>query len=99
MVFRGYCIFQSTSEAFEVGRILGSPSFREFGLVFEHCPAPREYSTDCTLALYFESIGEDYTPTEIHSLSTRLDSQLKAKGCTFKLVCLDKNENLAKCKD
>ncbi|WP_394954793.1 putative Se/S carrier-like protein [uncultured Helicobacter sp.] len=88
MVFRGYCIFQSTSEAFEVGRILGSPSFREFGLVFEYCPAPREYSTDCTLALYFESIDESYMHEEIESLSTRLDSGLRAKGCVCKVVCL-----------
>lgn len=88
MVFRGYCIFQSTSEAFEVGRILASPSFREFGLVFEYCPAPREYSADCTLALYFESIDEGYTSEEICSLHTRLDSQLKAKGCALRLVVL-----------
>lgn len=88
MVFRGYCIFQSTSEAFEVGRILSSPSFREFGLVFEYCPAPREYSTDCTLALYFESTEEGYTREERESLRTRLDLGLKTKGCACKLVCL-----------
>ena len=88
MLFRGYCIFKSTSEAFETGRVLGSPSFKGFGLVFEYCPAPREYSNDCTLALYFESIDETYTPQDIQSLHTRLDSQLTAKNCTCKLVIL-----------
>ncbi len=90
MIFQGYLIFPTTSAAFVASRALASPSFAKFGLVFEHCPAPREYSHDCTLAIYLESTREDFSKEEILLLSTEFENLLTQKEIAFKFICTSK---------
>lgn len=49
--FRAYIIFQNSFSAFSAQRVLSSPLLFSFDFELQLVPTPKEYSSDCTLAI------------------------------------------------
>lgn len=52
--FRAYLVFENSFSAFGAQRVLSSPLLGEFDFKCQLVPTPKEYSNNCTLALYIE---------------------------------------------
>lgn len=68
-MIRGYLLFFTTASAFESEALL-----KTLDIDFKLTPTPREFSSDCGIAIYFESI--DIAP---------LESTLKAHNIAYEL--------------
>ena len=65
-MIKGYILVCTTSSAFESEAIL-----KDLGITIKLVPTPREFSSDCGIAVYFEAENE----AEFNKIKTTLNTQ------------------------
>ncbi|MCX2717569.1 DUF3343 domain-containing protein [Helicobacter sp. MIT 21-1697] len=76
--FRAYIVLYTTSSAFAAQRCLSTPLLASFEFSLSLVPTPKEYSSDCGLALFLEGGNtlqgkslEDFLESVNHILTQR----------------------------